>query len=453
MASLAPALFVPAQPPRTREWVPAWRGFFGERMRNSLHGWPESAFDEFHRLRSVMGIRVHIATGPDMIQRVLLDNKANYIRPRLAQRVLAPLLGNGLLSSEGEDWRKQRRIVAPSFAPGAVDRLTGTIARVAQDQVADWPGNGERLDMARAATDATMRIIADALFAGDPRLTSATAGRHIDNLIMAGGQARVTMILGIQNFDPTPIMQRARKGRQFLRETLTTMVRERGPGGGGDDFFSGVIRALHDQFPAEEAATLAVDNAITFYVAGHETTANALAWTSYLLAAQPDLQEEARAEAVAARDGDVATLAERVPLLKAILEETLRLYPAAPRFDREAVADDDLDGIAIQKGDLVSLWPWVTHRHRRLWDNPDAFDHSRFLPENRGKLHRFQYFPFGGGPRVCVGARFATVEALIILAHWLAARCFRLPPGFRPDPVGTVTLRPRGGMPLTVDAV
>jgi cytochrome P450 len=230
-------------------------------------------------------------------------------------------------------------------------------------------------------------------------------------------------------------------------------VRDRGPDGGGDDFFGGLIRALHEQFPAEQARTLAVDNAITFYVAGHETTANALAWSIYLLAAQPAVQERARAEAVAALGGDVATLADRTPYIRQILDEAMRLYPPAPRFDREAVADDMLGEHQIQKGDLVSLWPWVSHRHRKLWDNPDAFDPDRFAPEAKAKLHKFQYFPFGGGPRVCVGARFAVVEALIILTHWLAARRFSLPPGFKPYPTGSVTLRPRDGMPLIVDAI
>ena len=451
MATLAP--FIPAQPARTADWVPSWRGFFGERLRNTVYGWPEPAFDTHYRRREVLGFTVHISTDPDDVERILLGNKGNYIRPGIAQRILSPLIGNGLLSSEGEDWRKQRKIVAPTFAPGAVTKMSSVIARAAAAQIAGWDAQASRIDMAKAGTDATMAIIADALFSGDSRLTSGVAGRHIENLIVAGGQARFTTMLGIQDLDPSPTMRRARKGRAFLRGTLTTLVRERGPTGGTDDFFGGLIRALHEQFPAEEAETLAVDNAITFYVAGHETTANALAWTIYLLAAQPALQDEARAEAVAALNGDVETLADRLPLLRQILDESMRLYPPAPRFDREAVGDDMLGEHAVKKGDLVSLWPWVIQRHRKLWDNPDAFDHTRFAPEAKAKLHRFQYIPFGGGPRVCVGARFAAVEALIILAYWLSARRFSLPPGFRPDPVGTVTLRPRGGMPLMVAAV
>ena len=131
----------------------------------------------------------------------------------------------------------------------------------------------------------------------------------------------------------------------------------------------------------------------------------------------------------------------------------MRLYPPAPRFDREAQADDELAGEPMAKGDLVSIWPWVIHRHRKLWDDPNRFDHRRFAPEAKAAHHRYQYIPFGGGPRVCVGARFATMEALIILARWLEARRFALPAGFRPNPVGGVTLRPHGGMPLLVTPV
>ncbi len=451
MATLAP--FVPVQPPRTADWMPGWRGLFGERMRNTIYGWPEPAFDEFYRKRRILGFNVHIVTDPDMVGRVLLDNKENYIRPRIAQRILSPLIGNGLLSSEGEDWKKQRRIVAPTFAPGAVAKMTGAIAHVAARQTDGWLRGTLRVDMARAATDATMQIIADTLFSSDARLTARAAGQHIENLVMASGQARISTILGLQNFDFTPMMARARRGRVYLRTTLTEMVRERGPSGGADDFFGGLIRALHEQFPAAEAEALSVDNAITFYVAGHETTANALAWTIYLLAAQPELQNEARAEALAALGGDVSTLADRLPLLRQILDESMRLYPPAPRFDREAQAADRLGDAEIAPGDLVSLWPWVMHRHRKLWHNPDTFDHTRFAPDAKARLHKFQYMPFGGGPRVCVGARFAVTEALIILAHWLTARRFSLPAGFTPHPMGTVTLRPKGGMWLLMEPV
>ncbi|WP_195908570.1 cytochrome P450 [Novosphingobium sp. Gsoil 351] len=444
-------LFEPVQPMRTPDWVPVWRGFFGERLRNTIYGWPEPAFDADIRTRRVLGFTVHIVSQPAAVERVLLGNKANYERPGIARRILSPLVGNGLLSAEGEDWRKQRRIVAPTFAPGAVAAMAPLMDAAAKREVADWPQRDARLDLAQAATRTTMAIIADALFGGDARLCDPAGARHIETLLAAAGQARFMTMLGLQELDPSPGMRRARVSRAWLRKTLSDLVRERGPEGGGDDFFGGLIRALHGQFTPDEAVELAVDNAITFFVAGHETTANALAWTIYCLAAQPALQDEARSEAVAALALPVAERAAAMPLLHQILEESMRLYPPAPRFDREALAGDVLSGVNIAKGDLISIWPWVIHRHRSLWPNPDRFDHTRFAPQAKARQHRFQFIPFGGGPRVCVGARFATVEALLILARWLAARRFSVPPGWRPDPYGSVTLRPRGGIILRAE--
>jgi cytochrome P450 len=172
----------------------------------------------------------------------------------------------------------------------------------------------------------------------------------------------------------------------------------------------------------------------------------------YLLANAPEIQQRAREEAQAAlAAGELATLPDRLPYLRQIIDEALRLYPPAPRLEREAAEDDVWpDGTRVGKGDSISLWPWLVHRHSKLWDNPDAFDPDRFAPGSEATRHRFQYIPFGGGPRVCVGQRFATVEALVILAHWLSARRFAPVPGFIPNPVATVTLRPQGGLPVQV---
>ena len=437
---------------RTARQGPTWRSLFGERLRNSIHAFPECAFDLPVRTRTLAGFRMHVVADPAALQRVLLDNKPNYPRPALAQRVMRPVLGRGLLTAEGEAWRVQRRLVSPTFAPGAVARMSGMIAQAGERHVAALPATRARVDMAATATATTMSIIVDALFSGDPRLATPEALRCIDDLLASGGSTRLLSLIGLERAALTPAARRARAGNRYLRQTLTALVRERGPTGGADDFFGDLIRALRERYSPEEAETLAVDNAVTFYVAGHETTANALAWTVYLLAAQAPLQEDARDEAVAAlRDGDWATLADRLPLLRAVLDESLRLYPPAPNFSREALADDDLGCVAVARGDLIGVFPWIVHRHRALWEDADAFDHRRFLGDAGRTRHRFQYLPFGAGPRVCVGARFATTEALVILAQWLAARRFSLPDGFTPDPVGSVTLRPRGGMPLWVE--
>jgi cytochrome P450 len=430
---------------------------FGERLRSVVYGLADPAFDVWHKKVRLLNIEAHILNAPDMIGHVLLENQGNYVRPALTRKILKPIIGNGLLSAEGDDWRKQRKIVAPTFAPHAVAGMAGLMADSVAGDVANWPDGPARMDMAAVATRTTMTIIADSLFSGEPRLKSAAAGHHIDTVITAAGQPRFLRMVGLEHLDPSPSVARMRESRRWLRQTVGDIVRERGPDGGTgamhDDFFGGLMRALHADMPASEADDRAVDNAITFYAAGHETTATALSWAIYLLAAQPDLQDQVRTEAQAALHGDAATLADRLPLLRTVLDETLRLYPSALQIIREAVADDDVCGVPVRKGELVFVYPWILHRHRGLWDNPDAFDLGRWSPENKAAQHRFQYVPFGVGPRICVGARFAITEALIILAHWLVARRFSLPAGFAPMPYGAVTLRPKYGMPLDVSPI
>ena len=442
--------FVPPHPPRPSGPVPAWRGFIGERARTAVYGWSELAFDQWYIQRNVFGHRVHIVMHPDMVQRVLLDNAANYEKPKLVKKLLKPVIGRGLLSSDGELWRAQRKIVAASFAPPAVDALIPVFGEVAQSAAQGWSAGPK--DMMREATRATMQVISRALFSGDPRLTSEEAMAHIAHALEGVSEARLQILLGLPMIPVSPRGLRGRRGQVYLRRTLTTLVRERMEPGAPDDFVTQMIRALHQRFPQEEAVGLAVDNAATFYLAGHETTANAISWTLFVLSEQPEWQERASAEAAAALvDGVDSALPDRLPVLRMIVEEVLRLYPSAPRFDREAVTDDRLGDHELRGGDLVSVWPWLIHRHRKLWDDPDAFDPERFLPERRKGWHRFQYIPFGAGPRTCVGARFAMAEGLTILAEWLARWRFKPIPGRQVEVSGMVTLRPKGGLPLMLE--
>jgi cytochrome P450 len=438
--------FVPPHPPRNTGPVPVWRGFFGERARTAVFGWSARAFEDDYIRRNVFGYRVHIPLRPDLIERVLLDNAANYVKPDIVKKILRPTIGRGLLSSDGDLWREQRRIVAANFAPAAIDALVPVFARAADTSA--WREGTS--DMAAAATATTMRIIADSLFAGDPRLNTEAAMAHISAALAGAGEARLQALLGLPLMPWSLRGKRARRGQAYLRRTLTEVVADRLPDGGPDDFLGRLIRALNGRFEPVEALALAVDNAATFYLAGHETTANAITWTLFLLSEQPDLQADAAAEAWAAlaaghQDAD---LPERLPLLRRILEESMRLYPPVPRFDRQALAADRLGEHAVEAGDIVSIWPWLIHRHRALWDDPDRFDADRFLGEAKAKRHRFQYLPFGGGPRLCVGMRFATIEALTVLAHWLSCWSFTPVPGRAVRPSGMITLRPAGGLPL-----
>jgi cytochrome P450 len=442
------APFVPPFPPRNPVPVAVWRGFFGERARTAVYGWSELAFHTWYLKRRVFGHNVHIPLHPDMVQRVLLDNAANYVKPGLVKKLLTPTIGRGLLSSDGELWREQRRIVAANFAPAAIDGLIPNFAHAAAAATARWPDGGVA-DMAAESTATTMQVIADCLFASDPRLITEAAMDHITAALDGVSEARLQVLLGVPLMPWSRRGLRARRGQQFLRGTLTRVVTDRLPDGGPDDFLGKLIRALQAKFPPEEAVALAVDNAATFYLAGHETTANALTWTLFLLSEQPALQAQAAAEAKAAlaQGADDPGLPDRLPRLRLILEESMRVYPPVPRFDREAVEPDRLGDAEVAPGDIISIWPWIIHRHRRLWDDPDAFVPDRFAV-GKAERHRFQYLPFGGGPRLCVGARFATIEALTILAHWLSRWRFEPIPGREVRPSGMVTLRPAGGLPL-----
>jgi len=442
--------FVPPHPPRGSAPVASWRGFVGERARTAVYGWSERAFRDSYIRRRILGFNVHIPLDPDMVQRVLLDNAANYTKPDIVKRLLAPAIGQGLLTSDGPLWREQRKIVAASFSPAAVDGLVPEFGAVGREALARWqPGIR---NMAVEATQATMRVISNTLFSGDPRLTSDAAMAHITAALEGFSEARLQAMLGLPRIPLSPRGWKAHRGQQYLRRTLEEVVRERLPDGGSDDFLGRLIRALNARFEAGEAAALAADNAMTFYLAGHETTANAVTWTLYLLSEQPELQDRVAAEAAAATGaGEDPDLPDRLPLLRRVLEEALRLYPPAPRFDRQAIAADRLGEFEVAAGDIVSIWPWLLHRHQRLWSDPDTFDPDRFLPERRAERHRFQYIPFGGGPRLCVGARFATAEALTILAHWLDSWRFASMPGREVRVHGLVTLRPHGGLPLRLE--
>ena len=439
--------FVPPYPHRPSKPVATWRGFFGERARTSVYGWSERAFEIDYLKRDILGFRVHILLDPDLIQHVLLDNAAKYAKPDIVKSLLDPIIGRGLLTSDAALWRDQRKIVAATFSPAAVEAQRGMFVEAARGAMARW-AHGERRDMAAEATRTTMTVIALALFGGDPRLTSETSMNHIAAAIEGFSEARMLALLRLPQFPVTPKGRAGKRGQIFLRRTLAEVVDDRWHGRMGGDFLSGMIDALRERFPEGEAGARSADNAATSYLPGHETTANALAWTLFLLAAQPELQDELATEAQAALADGADDAAERVPRLRLFLSESLRLYPPVPRFDRQAIGPDRLGEREVKPGDIISIWPWMLHRHKKLWDEPDAFDIDRFA-EKQGR-HRFQYLPFGAGPRTCVGAQFATTEALTLLAHWLSEWRF-VDLGYVAEAGGMVTLRPKGGLPLLLE--
>ena len=438
--------FVPPHPPRRAQPVATWRGFFGERSRTAVYGWSQQAFETDYIRRRVLGFTVHVLLDPAMVEHALLANAANYAKPDIVRELLDPIIGSGLLTSDGDLWREQRRIVAASFSPSAVKAQQSMFVEAARGAMSRW-SDGAQFDMAAEATRTTMTVIALALFGGDHRLTSDASMRQIAAAIEGFSEARLLALMRLPQLSITRRGRAGRLGQIHLRRTLGDVVADRWDGRIKGDFLSGLIDALRDRFPPDEARALAIDNAATFYLAGHETTANALAWTLFLMGEQPGLQDELAVEARAALQGGESAIDGLVPRLRSFLQESLRLYPPVPRFDRQAISSDRLGDIDVAAGDIVSIWPWMLHRHAKLWHDPDAFIADRFLGE--APRHRFQYLPFGGGARICVGAQFAMTETLTLLAHWLSEWRF-VRSGLPVRTAGMVTLRPAGGLKLTL---
>jgi cytochrome P450 len=445
--------FRPAAPePLERD--PGPFALFGRRFaRNLLNAIPQEAYEQPYRCVRMLQLVYHGINDPEAIGRVFLDNAANYRRPGLVQRMLRPAIGGGLFLAEAEAWRDQRRLMAPAFSPHAVAAMAPLFARLAERSALRTPGDGGIVDMAAEATRTTLEVIDEALFSGGTGMPFDETSTYVREFMAGATEVRFALLFGLEMLDGGPRQRRARLARRMLVRRMADFIHRRADQADPpDDFVTRLYQAFLAERPRDEAVQLTLDNAMTFFVAGHETTANGLAWALYLLSCDPQAQAWAREEARAAwaAGADPARLLERLPYLRMVWEETLRLYPPVYRIDRQALAEDELCGHRLRKGDVVTVWPWVLHRHRTLWDEPDVFNPENFDPEAKAGRPRYQYIPFGAGPRICIGMGFAQAEALIILSRWLAEFAFAPAPGHVVAPCGDFSLRPEGGLPLTV---
>jgi cytochrome P450 len=403
----------------------------------------------------VLHLTYHGISDPEAIKHVMLANAANYVRPALIRRALAPAVGEGLFNAEHESWRGQRRLMAPAFNPAAVNVLAPIFAGVADRVSASW-STQTPLDMAAEASRATLEVIDEALFSGQTGLSFEETADHVRLLLAGTTEIRLGLLLGMDILDGGPVQRRTRLARNILVTRMSAFLARRAEDPEPpDDFVTRLYRAFLAEHPRDKAIQLTLDNAMTFFVAGHETTASGVAWALYLLSRDPQAQAWAREESQAAwaAGGAPHEVLARLPYLRMVWDETLRLYPPAPRIDRQALADDELCGQKVRKGDMVTIWPWIVHRHKRLWPEPDLFNPENFDPEAKAGHHRYQYLPFGAGPRICIGMAFAQSEALLILSRWLASHAFRPVPGHEVEPWADVALRPKGGLPLVVESL
>lgn len=448
-----PRGFRPAAPEPIPRDMNVWQLMTTGAARNLIEAVPAAAFEQPYRRVRALGFTFHGVSEPAAIQRVFLDNAVNYRRPGLVRRMLHPVIGEGLFMAEGAYWKDQRRMMSPVFARASVEAFTPLFDEVATASVSRLPGEGV-VDVADEATRTTLEVIDAALFSGESGMPFEETSRHVRDFMAGATEVRLGLLPGLGLLDQGPRQRRARRAQRKLVSRMSAFIRRRADEPDPpQDFVTRLYQAFLAEHPREEALRLTLDNAMLFFVAGHETTANGLAWALYLLSGDRQAQAWAReeaGEAWAAAAGDPVEVLKRLPYLRMVWEETLRLYPPVHRIDREAMADDELCGQQVRRGDIVTIWPWVVHRHRMLWDEPDLFNPENFDPEAKEGRNRYQYMPFGAGPRSCIGMGFAQAEALIMLSRWITAFDFGPAPGHVVQPQGDFSLRPRGGLPLKV---
>lgn len=417
--------------------------------RNAVAAWSEHAYRELYVYDRNWMQDFLLLNDPEGVKHVLLDNPQNYVKSRQVQRTTGPALGNGLFNADGESWRFQRRTIAPMFSPRHVADFAAPMARVAEAAVGEWNAPGATIDAADEMMRLTYRIIVETMFSGDVRIDYAAMARHFVTYLDTLGRVDLLMTLGLPHWAPTPKRLKAGTAIRFFRKQIGALIARRAeeiardPAAAPKDLLTLLLTTRDPEGGALFGPDEVYDNVMTFIFAGHETTANALAWTLYLLSQFPDADARVAAE-IAAVDGDPA----RMTYTKQVLEESLRLYPPAPFISRDSVGPDTIGPVEIRAGTSVLISPWLIQRHRKLWEAPDYFDPERFAPGRREKIHRFAYLPFGAGPHICIGMSFAMQEALICLAAILKRWRLTLVPGHPVVPLSRLTLRPQFGLKM-----
>jgi cytochrome P450 len=389
---------------------------------------------------------------PDLIERVLVTEHRNFPKISFLLRQFTAVLGDGLVTSHGSLWQRQRRLCAPAFTPARLAAYVGVMVQATERMLDSWR-IGEVRDLHADMMALTLRIVAETLFgvgieADIPRIEAAVAD------LTGEMAARMVRPILIPDAVPLPGHLRYRRGLACIEDVATRIIAERRrEAAAGQNLLDALIEA-RDETGAAMSDRQLRDEAVTFLLAGHETTALALTWAFYLLGQHPEVGAALTAEADAVLGDGPFTFEDlhRLPLAEQVVNESLRLYPPAWLIGREAGQDCEIGGHTIPKGTPLYTCPWVLHRDSRFWAEPLAFRPERWVERADRQLPRFAYMPFGGGPRVCIAQRFAVMEAVLILAS--IARRFRLLPSQDTPvvPFPSITLRPASPVQFRIEA-
>ncbi|KLK93498.1 cytochrome P450 [Microvirga vignae] len=451
----APLFRPPAPKPRTEPL--GTLAFLRAVRENPLATWMELHFEELVLAGEGALGHLTVVHDPAIIRRILLDNAANYRKDDLQIRILAPGLGRGLITAEGEEWRLQRRTIAPLFTPRNVGSFFPAMAGAAERLVRRWRRRreGRVVDASLEMTRVTLDVLERTIFTHGVQRDPDALGRAITRYFNSLGRVDPLDIFGFPEWIPRIGRLRARPAIRFFEEIVNELITARkallARGEPAPRDLLTLLLEASDPETGKGLSDIEVRaNIVTFIGAGHETTANALSWSLYLLSQdeQARTKIEQEVDEVLGQGPFEPHHLERLIYTRAVIDEAIRLYPPVPYMSRTAIQDERIGDLHIPAGSMVAISPYVLHRHRKLWDQPDAFRPERFLPEERSRIDRFAYLPFGAGPRVCIGASFSLQEAVIVLAAIVRAVRLDLVEGHEVMPLQRITLRPRGGLPM-----
>jgi cytochrome P450 len=397
-------------------------------------------------------LRVYLLSHPALIEEVLVNQARNFTK-HFGLRMNRRLLGDGLLTAEGDHWLRQRRLLQPFFTRERLAAYAPVMVGYA-DRLADGWRDGESRDLHADMARLTLEVIVKTLFDAEVGGRAGEVG-EVMAFLAERFPVRFRSVLRLPPLLPTPGNVRHWHALRRLDRIVFALIKERrAAGGGGDDLLGRMLRACDEEDGRGMTDRQLRDEAMTLFLAGHETTALLLSWAWYLLALHPEAQEELAAELRDVLGGRAPTAADlpRLRYTEMVVQEAMRLYPPAYIIGRQAVGACTLGDYHIPAGGTVLMSQWVVHRDPRWWDDPERFFPGRWADGLARRLPRYAYFPFGGGPRVCIGNAFATMEAVLVLAT--VARRFRFtrPPGPPAVPFPVMTLRPRGPILLTAHA-
>ena len=392
----------------------------------------------------VMGQHMHLVNHPDYVREILVTNQGNFIKSRALQRAKV-LLGEGLLTSEGQHHLRQRRLVQPAFHRERLAGYASAMSEAAMHWRERWQA-GSSLDISTEMPRLTLSIVAKTLFSADVQWEASEIGAAMTTVLE---MFRVLMMPFSEYIEklPLPYARRFKKARARLDATIYGLIQERRKSGEDTgDLLSMLLLAQEEDDRMTDQQVR--DEALTLFLAGHETTANALTWTWYLLSQHPEVEQRLHHE-IDEVLGDRAPELSDVPNLRyaeMIFSEALRLYPPAWAIGRMATGPFELGGIEIPAKSICILSPYLVQRDPRWFADPEKFDPERWTPEARDSRPKFSYFPFGGGARVCIGERFAWMEGVIVMAAIAQKWRLRLAPGQPVEPLPLITLRVKNGL-------